>query len=122
MGFTRLQLRAFHIFVHKLVHRNIWRILPFSSIKHDWDLCAGESEMNESFPHRIMVRSEPDCDFRLQKHNKRSIEVRPTHRISMSTFFNKKSCRKGNIFDDIIIGPIISSIFVINFVAIILRV
>jgi len=37
-------------------------------------------------------------------------------------FFNKKRCRIGNIFDDIIIGPIISSIFVINFVAIILRV
>lgn len=35
-------------------------------------------------------------------------------------FFNKKRCRIVNIFDDIIIGPIISSIFVIRFVAIIL--
>ena len=37
-------------------------------------------------------------------------------------FFNKKRCRIVNIFDDIIIGPIISSIFVINSVAIILKV
>ena len=75
------------IFVHKLSQLNIWRVLSFSSIKKDWDLCAGESEMNEPFPHRITVLSEPDCDFRLQKHNKRSIEVCPTHRISMTTFF-----------------------------------
>ena len=79
--------RVFSIFVHKLSQRNIWRVLSFSSIKQDWDLCAGESEMNEPFPHRITVFSELDCDFRLQNYKKRSIEVRPTHRISMLTLF-----------------------------------